>query len=57
MRVDVGTRGSKLVALLPDWSHAPWFPLALSATRIYYLTSTVAFVNPFTDLQRPANFM
>ena len=57
MRVDVGTRGSKLVALLPNWSHAPWFPLALSATRIYYLTSTIAFVNPFTDLQRPANFM
>jgi len=43
--------------MLPNWSYAPWFPLVLGATRIYYITSTVTFVNPFTDLQRPSNFM
>mmetsp|Transcript_38780 Transcript_38780/g.89367 ORF Transcript_38780/g.89367 Transcript_38780/m.89367 type:complete len:307 (+) Transcript_38780:134-1054(+) len=55
--VDVKARGSKVVAMLPNWSYAPWFPLVLGATRIYYITSTVTFVNPFTDLQRPSNFM
>jgi hypothetical protein len=57
VNVDVKSRGSKVVAMLPNWSHAPWFPLILTATRIYYVTSTVAFINPFTDLKGPTNFM
>ena len=48
--VDVKTRGSKLVAMVPNWSHAPWFPLLLSATRVCFITAPIAINNPFTKL-------
>ena len=45
------------MALLPNWSHSPWFKLVLQADRIHYITSTIAFGNPFLDLDRAQPFM
>lgn len=55
--IDWRQRGSKIVALLPNWSHSPWFKLVLQADRIHYITSTIAFGNPFLDLDRAQPFM
>ena len=47
-------RGSKLIALLPNLSHTGWYRRLVGACHeIHFISGTLVFSNPYTDLEPP----
>ena len=54
VETDVRARGSKLIALLPNLSHTGWCRrLVGPCHEIHFISGTLVFSNPYTDLEPP----
>ena len=54
VETDVRARGSTLIALLPNLSHTGWYRrLVGPCHEIHFISGTLVFSNPYTDLEPP----